>query len=280
VSGAILDELLVLEVGNWELYTIPMAAGQKRPPARHSHVAGIFERDSVIVFGGAGLRGPLNDVWVYCTQSQLWRCLSEGLEVMACPEPREMAAGCVISDAGLFVHGGRGAEGEILSDVAIFDGRAGKWVLVQTTPYARCAHTATNAVQAQQPQAAQQPPPQQPAQQPEEQQPQQAVQQHQHQQEAQMAPDEGEGAQPGARPHAPPNPADAPSPPQPPQQGGYNESAGQGAGAGQGPGSAAASPVASNVLLYGGFTGEAVSGELLQLSFVRQSQAAGEEGSA
>lgn len=31
--------------------------------------------------------------------------------------------GVVISDAGLFVHGGRGVEGEILSDVAIFDGR-------------------------------------------------------------------------------------------------------------------------------------------------------------
>lgn len=93
VSGAILDELLVLEPDSWELHAVPPAqqAGL-RPPARHSHVAGVFERDSLVVFGGAGLRGPLNDVHTFDTRTHTWAKLSAGLEPRACPEPREMAA--------------------------------------------------------------------------------------------------------------------------------------------------------------------------------------------
>lgn len=150
-------------------------------------------------------------------------------------------------------------------------------MLIQTTPYACCAHAAVNAVPQQPvnlPQQQQQPspspqtspgssaegtPPQQPPQQPEQE---QQLQQEQQEQQPQRPASSGSGAEP----------------------------AGGGAGSDRGAGGAGSNdtppvaphgtqsappPVAANVLLYGGFSGEAVSGELLQLSFVRQSHAAG-----
>lgn len=209
-----------------------------RPPGRHSHVAGRYERDGLVVFGGAGLRGPLADVWLFEAGARRWRCLSAALGEGEGPEPREMAAGCMISDAGLLVHGGRGAEGELLSDLCIFDGRAGRWVLAQETGVPRCAHAAVNAA--------------------------------------------AEGAAAAA--------ALAPAPPQPAAaeadaegaaaagEAGGGQPAGDGGGAGPG-GSAPAVP--ANVLLYGGvsgFSGEAVAGDLLQLTFLRQPRGAGAQG--
>lgn len=192
-----------------------------RPPARHSHVAGLYEQRGLIVFGGAGLRGPLADVWVWQPEdvadssagmagsgsgggslAGFWRCLSEELAEDESPDAREMAAACMISEAGLLMHGGRAADGTLLDDIGIFDGRAGRWVLLQATGHARCAHTACNATG-------------------------------------------GEGGSASAA------------------------SSGSAAGASSGGGS-------SNVLLYGGFTGEAVAGDLLQLSFLRQQRSSGE----
>lgn len=194
-----------------------------RPPARHSHVAGVYEQRGLIIFGGAGLRGPLADVWVWqpeepadsagggssgsggsgsASLSGCWRCLSEELTEDECPGAREMAAGSMISDAGLLVHGGRGADGSLLDDIGIFDGRAGRWVLLQATGHTRCAHTACNA-----------------------------------------------------------------------------SSSGEGSASAASTGSAAAGGASgggsSNVLLYGGFTGDAVAGDLLQLTFLRQQRSSG-----
>lgn len=67
-TGVILDELLMLDLHTWELqYICPRTSGP-RPVARHSHTAGVIGKDTIIIFGGSGLRGPLNDVWIYCTQ--------------------------------------------------------------------------------------------------------------------------------------------------------------------------------------------------------------------
>lgn len=123
----------------------------------------------------------------------------------------------MISEAGLLVHGGRGADGSLLSDILIFDGRAGRWVLTQDTGVPRCAHTAWNA----------------------------AVQQ-------QVA---SSGAQ---------GPAAQPADSSGSSRGGGGGSAGPGA------------PGAGNVLLFGGFDGEAVAADLLQLTFRREQRGAGE----
>ena len=177
-----------------------------RPPARHSHVAGTYCRDGLIVAGGAGLRGPLADVWLFEPGAARWRCLSADLGEGESPEAREMAAGCTIGDAGLLMHGGRGADGRLLSDLCIFDGRAGRWVLAQETGHPRCAHTASNAVV------------------------------------EDAAPAEAAAGEPA---------------------GGGSSGGGSGGAAG------------ANVLLYGGFGGEEVVGDLLQLSFLRQHRGAG-----
>lgn len=129
------------------------------------------------------------------------------------PLPPLQAAGCMISEAGLLVHGGRGADGDLLSDICIFDGRAGRWVLAQDTGMPRCAHTACNA----------------------------AVQQH--------------AAQ------------------QPAASGGPADSSGSSRGGGGG-----AAPAAANVLLFGGFDGEGVADDLLQLTFRREQRGAGGHG--
>lgn len=129
------------------------------------------------------------------------------------PLPPLQAAGCMISEAGLLVHGGRGADGDLLSDILIFDGRAGRWVLAQDTGVPRCAHTACNA----------------------------AVQQH--------------AAQ------------------QPAASGGPADSSGSSRGGGGG-----AAPGAANVLLFGGFDGEGVADDLLQLTFKREQRGAGGHG--
>ncbi|KAL4441275.1 hypothetical protein ABPG77_011512 [Micractinium sp. CCAP 211/92] len=235
VGGAIFDDLLCLDTASWELTDVQLVAtaaaatGQQeqqqqeqqqrppRPPARHSHVAGVYEQRGLVIFGGAGLRGPLADVWVWQPEEAAaehgggtslagcWRCLSVDLAEDECPDAREMAAGCMISEAGLLVHGGRGADGAVLDSIGIFDGRAGRWVLLQATGHARCAHTGCNVACS------------------------------------------GEGSATGA-------------------------STGSAAAGGTG-GSGS-----SNVLLYGGFTGEAVAGDLLQLTFLRQQRSSGAHG--
>ncbi|PRW57469.1 galactose oxidase [Chlorella sorokiniana] len=244
-SGAIFDDLLCLDTSSWELTDVtleqqvqPQQTAQppppqppQRPPGRHSHVAGLYEGRGLIIFGGAGLRGPLADVWAFQPSSDgavdgsgtsgSWRCLSGGLAEDQGPERREMAAGCMISEAGLLVHGGRGADGGLLSDILIFDGRAGRWVLSQDTGVPRCAHTACNA----------------------------AVQQHAAQQ--QPATSGGQGA--------------AAAGPQPADSSGSTKAGGGGG----------AAPGAGNVLLFGGFDGEGVAGDLLQLTFRREQRGAG-----
>lgn len=203
---------------------------QPQPPVRHSHVAGPYQKHGLILFGGAGLRGPLADVWLFDVEEHQWRCLSQELAAEECPEAREMAAGTMISDAGLLVHGGRGAEGGLLDDICIFDGRVGRWVLLQRTGVPRCAHTACNTA------PAVTPPP---------------------------ATDSvsGSGEEAGAAGEAPEQAAQA------------EGTGGEAAAAA----SSAAAPQASNVLLYGGFTGEMVASDLLQLSFLRQQRSSGRE---
>ena len=236
-----------LDTGSWELTDVPPQRQQQRqvlrPPGRHSHIAGAYEHQGVILFGGAGLRGPLNDVWLFHCPTASWRCLSEELAEDESPAAREMAAGTMISDAGLLVHGGRAADGSLLDDLCIFDGRAGRWVLVQQTGFPRCAHTACNAAVAAAAQA----------------------------QAPQPASSSGGGGSEGgaAGPAA--------------QQEGQGAAAAAAAeaevgseAASRGAGSAPAPPPASNVLLYGGFTGETVASDLLQLSFLRQQRSSGE----
>lgn len=136
----------------------------------------------------------------------------------------------MISEAGLLVHGGRNAEGEVLQDIAIFDARAGKWVLHHDTGFPRTAHTACNAAAQQRLAAALQ------------------------QQPPGSKVDRGGAAASGA-------------------------AAGEAAGSNissSGSRGGSTSPVAANVLLYGGFNGEAVEDSLLQLTFLRQHRSSGE----
>lgn len=48
----------------------------------------------------------------------------------------------MVSPTRLLVYGGRGAEGNVLCDVAVFDAKEMKWVAREPTPFPRCAHAA------------------------------------------------------------------------------------------------------------------------------------------
>ena len=104
-----------LDTSSWELTDVALEQPQeqqqqqqqRRPPGRHSHVAGLYEDRGLIIFGGAGLRGPLADVWTFQPSSSgaadgsasapsgSWRCLSGDLADDQGPERREMVSeGC------------------------------------------------------------------------------------------------------------------------------------------------------------------------------------------
>lgn len=48
----------------------------------------------------------------------------------------------MISKTSMMVYGGRGADGAVLCDAAIFDATQMKWTVQEPTPFARCAHAA------------------------------------------------------------------------------------------------------------------------------------------
>ena len=136
LSGISFADFVVLDPSTWS-WSRPQMRGEP-PPSRHSHVAGVCRDRLVVVYGGAGTMGTLGDVWLFDTEALVWSRPSISGPT---PPAREMAAGCMLAGDRLFVHGGRGAQGQVLSDVAILDLEQMRWVVLQLTPYPRCAHT-------------------------------------------------------------------------------------------------------------------------------------------
>lgn len=74
------------------------------PPPRHSHVAARIAENAILVWGGAGMLGPMSDAWVFNTATNEWtRPTISG----QAPSAREMAASVMLNDHQLLVFGGR-----------------------------------------------------------------------------------------------------------------------------------------------------------------------------
>eukprot|EP00873_Tetraselmis_striata_P045080 jgi/Tetstr1/465344/TSEL_010030.t1 len=137
-TGMCHKEMLVLDTLSWRWSRVELAGG-KQPPPRHSHCAGKLADNSILVFGGVGEGGHLDDVWVFNTAQAGWTAPSVGA---AKPRAREMHSGTMLDATTMLVYGGRDAAGRVLDDAAILDMAACSWRSVEPTPFSRCAHSA------------------------------------------------------------------------------------------------------------------------------------------
>lgn len=136
-------DVVVLEAGEaageWFWARLPPPAGGA-PPPRHSHaVVGVGGR-LLFCFGGASVAGPSDELFVFDTHENSWRKPSvDGVP----PSAREMHAAVLLADGKtVAVYGGRGADGQVLSDVVCLDTEIMRWGPRTELPYARCAHSA------------------------------------------------------------------------------------------------------------------------------------------
>ncbi|KAJ8487995.1 hypothetical protein ONZ45_g14121 [Pleurotus djamor] len=96
----------------WERYepTTP-----ERPPPRTGHVCVTFG-ERIIIFGGTDGQYHYNDTWVFDINTRTW---SELQCIGFIPSPREGHAAALVDDV-MYVFGGRGVDGNDLSDLAAF----------------------------------------------------------------------------------------------------------------------------------------------------------------
>ncbi|EFJ49559.1 hypothetical protein VOLCADRAFT_117258 [Volvox carteri f. nagariensis] len=136
VSGVCFNELKVLDAATWTWSDVQ--AQGTLPPARHSHCSGCLADTCLIVYGGAGYQGPMQDLWIYNTLQNSW---SRPTVAGAQPQSREMHTGCMVDDTTMLVYGGRGPNFKVCCDAALFDARQMKWTVIEPTPFSRCAHS-------------------------------------------------------------------------------------------------------------------------------------------
>mmetsp|Transcript_34315 Transcript_34315/g.60062 ORF Transcript_34315/g.60062 Transcript_34315/m.60062 type:complete len:1187 (+) Transcript_34315:3689-7249(+) len=74
------------------------------------------------LFGGAGLKGKLNDMWTFDTIQGVWEQFKMKGVV---PEPRSGYSSCVVGDR-IYLFGGQGDE-SLYRDFHIFDANSGEW---------------------------------------------------------------------------------------------------------------------------------------------------------
>ncbi|KAL3152010.1 hypothetical protein ABBQ32_001128 [Trebouxia sp. C0010 RCD-2024] len=137
VTGGCYNDLIMLDSRTWQWMALEVSG--VRPPARHSHITGLVQKNTLVVFGGAGAQGPLGDLWVFDLTSRQW---SQPATQGDPPAPREMHTGTMLDDTRMLIYGGRGPDGKVLCDACLFDASSLTWRLKEPTPFARCAHTA------------------------------------------------------------------------------------------------------------------------------------------
>ncbi|KAG2451277.1 hypothetical protein HYH02_003883 [Chlamydomonas schloesseri] len=137
VSNVCFNDIKVLDPKTWTWSDVEVTG--TRPPERHSHCTGCLADTCLLVYGGAGYQGPMNDVWIFNTLQGGWtRPTLSGEQ----PPGREMHTGVMVDSTTLLIYGGRGPEFKVLCDAALFDAKQMKWTAVEPTPFSRCAHSA------------------------------------------------------------------------------------------------------------------------------------------
>nr|AML78902.1 putative LOV domain-containing protein [Pseudolycopodiella caroliniana] len=113
------------------------------PPGRWGHTLSCFNGSWLVVFGGCGRNGPLNDVFVLDLDEQqpTWREVAGA----APPIPRSWHSSCTLEGTKLVVSGGCADSGVLLSDTFLLDLKMEKpmWreIPVTWSPPSRLGHT-------------------------------------------------------------------------------------------------------------------------------------------
>ncbi|GMH16446.1 hypothetical protein Nepgr_018287 [Nepenthes gracilis] len=113
------------------------------PPGRWGHTLSCVNGSSLVVFGGCGTQGLLNDVFVLDLDAKqpAWREISG----LAPPLPRSWHSSCMLDGTKLIVSGGCADSGVLLSDTFLLDLSMEKpvWreIPVTWTPPSRLGHT-------------------------------------------------------------------------------------------------------------------------------------------
>ncbi|KAJ1433472.1 PAS domain [Sesbania bispinosa] len=113
------------------------------PPGRWGHTLSCVNGSNLVVFGGCGRQGLLNDVFVLDldAKSPTWREISG----LAPPLPRSWHSSCTLDGTKLIVSGGCADSGVLLSDTFLLDLSMEKpiWreIPVAWTPPSRLGHT-------------------------------------------------------------------------------------------------------------------------------------------
>nr|AML78599.1 putative LOV domain-containing protein [Vittaria lineata] len=113
------------------------------PPGRWGHTLSCLNASSLVVFGGCGKEGLLNDVFVLNLDesSPCWREVTSA----APPMPRSWHSSCTLDGTTLVVSGGCADSGVLLSDTFLLDLMTDKpmWreVMVTCSPPSRLGHS-------------------------------------------------------------------------------------------------------------------------------------------
>ncbi|KAF5802651.1 putative PAS domain, F-box domain, galactose oxidase/kelch, beta-propeller, PAS domain superfamily [Helianthus annuus] len=113
------------------------------PPGRWGHTLSCVNGSNLVVFGGCGLEGLLNDVFLLDLDAKhlIWREISG----LAPPLPRSWHSSCTLDGTKLIVSGGCADSGVLLSDTFLLDLSMEKpmWkeISVSWTPPSRLGHT-------------------------------------------------------------------------------------------------------------------------------------------
>lgn len=108
--------VLNLESANPEWHRVKVASS---PPGRWGHTMSSLNGSWLVVFGGCGQQGLLNDVFVLDLDAQqpAWKEVTGG----APPLPRSWHSSCIVDGSKLVVSGGCSASGVLLSDTFLLD---------------------------------------------------------------------------------------------------------------------------------------------------------------
>nr|AML77597.1 putative LOV domain-containing protein [Dipsacus asper] len=113
------------------------------PPGRWGHTLSCVNGSNLVVFGGCGRQGLLNDVFVLDLDAKhpTWREISS----LAPPIPRSWHSSCTLDGTTLIVSGGCGESGVLLSDTFLLDlaieTPVWREIPVAWTPPSRLGHT-------------------------------------------------------------------------------------------------------------------------------------------
>ena len=117
------------------------------PPGRWGHTLSCFNGSWVVVFGGCGRDGLLNDLFVLnmAEERPSWRELAGGASHTLRPIPRAWHSSCTMEDSSLVVSGGCTDSGQLLSDTFCLDLKAEtptwRQILAAWVPPSRLGHT-------------------------------------------------------------------------------------------------------------------------------------------